>query len=81
MSRSTASAGTTRSNGNGGGTIRVTGLNTGASFGVAGKSCNTQIITSEIAMYAAAAAVTPHGRRDARATATRVMGSAAPATL
>ena len=81
MSRSTATAGTTRRSGNGGATMWVTGLNTGASFGVAGKSCSTQIITSEIAMYAAAALVAGHWSRQARAVATRIRGNAPAATL
>ena len=58
----------------------VTGLNTGASLGVAGKSWSTQIITSEIARYAAAAAVAAHLSRAARATASSTNGNAAPAT-
>src|SRR5207248_2558448 len=50
ITRSIAQPSGTSSSGNGGGTMCVTGLNTGASFGVAGNSCSTQIITSENAM-------------------------------
>ena len=81
ITRSIASAGTTSSSGKGGGTMLVTGLNTGASFGVAGASCRIQIIRSEISMYTAAAVVAGQRRRAARAPATSSKGNTHAAIL
>src|SRR5262245_32908246 len=80
-STSVTTAGSTKSSGNGGGTMRSIGFMIGPSSGRAGNSGRIQLIARLTPMKIAAAAVAGQRSRALRATATSTIGYAAAEIL